>query len=128
MSSLSVSNLFDITRMTPDLGNCHPDYIQVQPEFMGAAPSWEYVSAVTEPTSERRHDEADKDFQTGEADSRAGDKRCADELGGNRQCQGRRSPSKSQRAKHRAPTSFRNQWLASQCKESDPRHQKEGDG
>jgi hypothetical protein len=45
MSSLSVSNLFDITRMTPDLGNCHPDYIQVQPEFMGAAPSWEYGGA-----------------------------------------------------------------------------------
>jgi hypothetical protein len=49
MSSLSVSNLFDITRMTPDLGNCHPDYIQVQPEFMGAAPSWEYGGARAAP-------------------------------------------------------------------------------
>jgi len=51
MSSLSVSNLFDITQSddAPDLGNCHPDYIQVQPEFMGAAPSWEYVGARAAP-------------------------------------------------------------------------------
>jgi len=49
-------------------------------------------SVVTEPTSERRNDEADKHFQTGE--------RCTDELGGN--CQGR-PPSKQHRAKHRPP-------------------------
>ena len=49
MSSLSVSNLFDITQSddAPDLGNCHPDYIQ--PEFIGAAPSWEYGGARAAP-------------------------------------------------------------------------------
>jgi hypothetical protein len=49
MSSLSVSNLFDITQSddAPDLGNCHPDYIQL--EFMGAAPSWEYGGARAAP-------------------------------------------------------------------------------
>jgi hypothetical protein len=73
-------------------------------------------SAVTEPTSERRNDEADKHFQTGETDSRAGGERCTDELGGN--CQGR-PPSKQQRAKHRPPPSLRDQQSASQREESD---------
>src|SRR5215471_8660587 len=68
-------------------------------------------SVVTEPTSERRNDEADKHFQTGE--------RCTDELGGN--CQGR-PPSKQHRAKHRPP-SLRDQQSASQREESDARYQ-----
>jgi len=44
-------NLFDITQSddAPDSGNCHLDYIQVQPEFMGAAPSWEYGGARSAP-------------------------------------------------------------------------------
>jgi hypothetical protein len=46
------------------------------------------LCAVTEPTSEQRNDEADKTFQTGGADSRAGGKRCTDWLGGDRKCQG----------------------------------------
>jgi hypothetical protein len=51
MSSLSMSNPFDITQSddAPDSGNCHLDYIQVQPEFMGAAPSWEYGGARSAP-------------------------------------------------------------------------------
>jgi len=58
------------------------------------------LSAVTEPTSEQRNDEADKHFRTGEADSCTGGERCTDELGGDRKCQ-ERPPSRQQRAKHR---------------------------
>src|SRR5215475_4731335 len=104
---------------------------------MGAAPGWEYsgvrsaprisqgLIAVTEPTSEQINDEADKRFQTGEADSRAGGERCTDELGG--KCQGRPS-SKQRHAKHGPSPSLRDQRSASQREESDARHQKERDG
>jgi hypothetical protein len=98
MSSLSVSNFIDITRSNdaPDSGSCHPDYIQFSPSSwaphqVGNTAAFDLrrahftgLSAVTEPTSEQRNY-----FQTGEADSCTGGKRCTDELGGDRKCQGR---------------------------------------
>jgi hypothetical protein len=81
-------------------------------------------SAVTEPPSERRNDEADKHFQTGEADSRAGGERCTDELGGN--CQGR-PPSRQQRAKHRPRPHFVISSRPANVKRVT-RYQKERDG